>query len=289
MVDAISFNKMVPDASQQLSQPETKHRLDEVPEMEVHYCAPTVLGYSFASKRWGRLLVENFSEIIWDTNAFMHLVLSEQKKSLINGLVFADRTEMIADVVACKGGGSIVLLHGKPGTGKTLTAEAAAERAKKPLLVISGAELGQGAPELEKHLENLLEIASDWDAILLIDEAEVYLEARTPGTVDRNAMVSVFLRLLEYHQQVIFLTSNHVSRLDDAFRSRISVAIQYPDLGRTAQVEIWSRFLKMAGVAIVDDGELVKGSASITKLEIEKLAEKNMNGRYVKSVLENRD
>ena len=36
------------------------------------------------------------------------------------------------------------------------------------------------------------------------------LEKRTENDVKRNAMVGIFLRLLEYHQGVLFLTTNRV-------------------------------------------------------------------------------
>ena len=38
-----------------------------------------------------------------------------------------------ADIIEGKGNGLIILLHGGPGTGKTLTAESVAELAEKPL------------------------------------------------------------------------------------------------------------------------------------------------------------
>jgi AAA+ superfamily predicted ATPase len=278
MVDCVSFKKMVPNHWNQLSAPHPTHILEGIPDNEVHLCAPTVLGYSFASKKWGRLDAGRFTEIVWNTNAFDHLVLAEEKKTLIKSLVYADRNEMITDVVSGKAGGSIVILHGKPGTGKTLTAEAAAEKGKKPLMVVSAAELASKASDLEDYLGNILEVCEYWDAILLIDEAEAYLEARSLGDVKRNAMVSVFLRLLEYHQQVIFLTTNHIARIDPAFKSRISVAIQYPELDTDAKETIWSRFLKMAGVQIV--GTPI-GGQSITKTELGELAGKKMNGRYI--------
>jgi SpoVK/Ycf46/Vps4 family AAA+-type ATPase len=281
MVDCKSFTKMVPMAWNQIvQQPHKSLILEEVPQDELHLCAPTVCGYSFASKKWGRFLTDKFTEIKWHENAFDHLVLSAEKKSLVESLVLADREATISDVISSKFGGFIVILYGKPGTGKTLTAEAAAERAKKPLYVLSAAELGTKSAALEHTLRNVLETCKMWDAILLIDEAEVYLEARSLGQLDRNAMVSAFLRVLEYHQQVIFLTTNHITRLDTAFKSRVSVAIKYPDLDHSAQEEIWTRFLKMAGVKICESETRCEGEASLTKAQLAELAGANMNGRY---------
>jgi SpoVK/Ycf46/Vps4 family AAA+-type ATPase len=277
MVDCASFKKMVPNHASLLSPPLVTHQLDGIPDTDIHLCAPTVFGYSFASKKWGRLDAERFTEIVWNTAAFDHLVLEEEKKLLIKSLVCADRTEMITDVVSGKAGGSIVILHGKPGTGKTLTAEAAAEKGKRPLMVVSAAELANRASDLEEYLSSILEICEDWGAVLLIDEAEAYLETRSFGDVRRNAMVSVFLRLLEYHQQVIFLTTNHITRIDPAFKSRISVAIKYPELDENARESIWTRFLEMAGVQIHD----TPGPQSFTKAELAELVKKKMNGRLL--------
>jgi hypothetical protein len=47
--------------------------------------------------------------------------------------------------------------------------------------------------------------------VLLIDEADVFLEKRTLTDVHRNALVSVFLRLLEYYEGILFLTTNRVA------------------------------------------------------------------------------
>jgi len=286
MVDCLTYAKAVPGAQQNLIEPHHTQILDNVPSTELHFCAPTVIGFSLANKTWGRLVVDQLTEIVWESDAFAHLVLFEEKKSLVKSLVNADQKEMIKDVISCKSGGFLVVLHGKPGTGKTLTAEAAAEKARKPLVVASAAELGvsgnslppPGTSYASNSLHNILALCKTWDAILLIDEAEVYLEARSLGDVHRNATVSNFLRQLEYHQQVIFLTTNHISRLDAAFKSRIAVAIRYPDLDADAQEEIWSRFLTLAGIQIVEDENRVEGS--ITKTELGKLSTRQMNGRY---------
>jgi SpoVK/Ycf46/Vps4 family AAA+-type ATPase len=279
MVDCKSYTKLVPQAwCEVIVQPDPTLVLKDVPEDELHLCAPTVCGYSFTAKKWGRFVADQLKPIQWEKEAFGHLVLSEEKKSLVQSIVFANRSAIVSDVISAKAGGFVVILHGEPGTGKTLTAEAAAETAEKPLMVLSAGELGGRPAEVEINLQNILEVCKVWDAILLINEAEVYLEARSLGDIERNGMVSAFLRVLEYHQQVIFLTTNHIDRLDIAFKSRVSVAIKYPNLDHEARREIWKRFLKLSGVSIC--GSKKDGETAITKRDLLQLAEMNVNGRY---------
>jgi len=108
---------------------------------------------------------------------------------------------------------------------------------------VSMGELRQDAGTLEKLLGQILEMSSLGDAVLLLDEADMFLEARSLREIHRNAMVAVFLRLLEYHQQIMFLTTNRITTVDEAFKSRISAAIRYKDLEKEAHKPIWENFL----------------------------------------------
>ena len=67
------------------------------------------------------------------------------------------------------------MLHGPPGTGKTLTAEGIAELLKRPLYMVSTGELGTRSDQLEIELNKILDVAHSWGAVLLLDEADVFL------------------------------------------------------------------------------------------------------------------
>lgn len=84
----------------------------------------------------------------------------------------------IDDVVQGKGKGLVSVLHGPPGTGKTLTAEGISELLKCPLYMVSAGELGTDPAKLEYELQKILDIAHSWGAVLLLDEADVFLEKR---------------------------------------------------------------------------------------------------------------
>lgn len=123
------------------------------------------------------------------------------------------------DIIRGKGKGLIGLLGGSPGCGKTLTAEAVAEVTHKPLYVVSAGELGTTPEHVEARLLRALQLAQTWDAVLLLDEADVFLQQRSTLDITRNSLVAIFLRQLEYYKGIMILTTNMVQNCDGAFES----------------------------------------------------------------------
>lgn len=231
----------------------------------------SVFGFSFNTKQWGRMLTSGVRNIEWRNDAFDSLVMDVEKKNMIKALVEHSQGKF-EDIVEGKGGGCIFLLHGVPGTGKTLTAETVAELLHRPLYMISVGELGTEPDALEGRLRQILELATTWNAVLLLDEADIFLEERDEQNIVRNAMVGVFLRLLEYHQGVLFLTTNRVKNIDKAFMSRISVALKFEGNDQTKREKIWINLLKAANV-------------SMSNRDIKSLAAYDINGRQIKNTI----
>ncbi|KAJ6499691.1 P-loop containing nucleoside triphosphate hydrolase protein [Mycena vitilis] len=234
-------------------------------------------GFSFAEKQWFQLFIDNFSEIEWNEASFDRLVLPEASKTLVRALVSSHlRTEesKFDDIIKGKGRGLVTVLHGSPGVGKTLTAECIAEHTRRPLYVVSSGDLGTSASHLERELTRILDLAHTWKAVLLIDEADVFLEKRTLTDVHRNALVSVFLRLLEYYEGILFLTTNRVNTFDPAFQSRIHMALKYENLEAQARKGLWKDFL----------GKL-KAGANVSEEGYDVLASYDVNGRQIKNAV----
>lgn len=252
----------------------------EFTEEELLIASPVVLGFAFSEKLWLEFSVSGISDIDWNEDAFDSLVLPDNQKSIVKALVESHTfraAQNIDDVIQGKGKGLVAVLHGPPGTGKTLTAEGIAELLKRPLYMVSAGELGTDSRTLEAELNKILDIAHSWGAVLLLDEADIFLEKRTIQDIHRNALVSIFLRLLEYFQGILFLTTNRVETFDDAFQSRIHVALRYGDLTTKAKRSVWQMFLEK-----VQAKEGVQ-TAKFTDKDFDALARHNLNGRQIKN------
>ncbi|KAK4632346.1 hypothetical protein CLAFUW4_03396 [Fulvia fulva] len=244
--------------------------------------SPVVLGFAFSEKLWLEFSLSGVHEITWNDDAFDSLVLEGDKKSTVRALVESHKfhaAHTIDDVVQGKGRGLVFVLHGPPGTGKTLTAEGISELLRCPLYIVSAGELGTDPARLEQELQKILDIAHSWGALLLLDEADVFLEKREVHDIHRNALVSIFLRLLEYFQGILFLTTNRVETFDDAFQSRIHVALRYEELTPKAKKEVWKNFInkvrRQEGAQVADFSEE----------EFTALSRHRINGRQIKNMV----
>jgi hypothetical protein len=273
---------------------------EQMTDEQLLMCSPTVLGFSFSDKLWVEFAVEHIREIVFNPGAFDSLVLPESQKTIVKALVESHsgkaankKTPGIDDIIRGKGKGLVAVLHGRPGVGKTLTAEGISEYLKKPLYMVSAGELGTDSRQLEIQLSRILDMCYSWGAVLLLDEADVFLERRSVHELQRNALVSVFLRLLEYFQGILFLTTNRVETFDEAFQSRIHIALRYNDLDRKAKRIIWKTFLDMVAteeLTLLEDASddigrkedpEAKPRQIVTGEELDVLSRRNLNGRQV--------
>ena len=196
--------------------------------------------------------VANFRQPDFQVDLIKDLALDKDANAMIKAFshhyTMQSETENTwsADFVRNKGEGQIFLLHGKPGLGKTTTAECVAELTRRPLLSLTCGDLGIEPLAIERELMRWLTLATSWEAVLLLDEADVCLESRISQDLQRNTLVSIFLRALEYYQGLLFLTTNRVGTFDDAFVSRIHVVIHYPEFANVQRGQIWEHLLQQA-------------------------------------------
>jgi hypothetical protein len=285
MVDFVMFKQFDPKAfptEPDIGIMEPPFSKMEIPLDQFFLLLPSmVFGFSMQTKRWVPLKAACIAPVEWNLGAFDNLVVDEDTKELVKALVTNQLTaEKATDLMEGKGNGLVILLHGGPGTGKTLTAESVAELAKKPLYRVACGDIGTNADAIDKHLQRVLILGRHWGCVVLLDEADVFLEERSLADMQRNALVSVFLRVLEYYDGILILTSNRVGTFDEAFKSRIQLALHYENLTRGQRRKIWANFVNRLERIEKDN---VNTESLIDHLD--ELAGHDMNGRQIRNAL----
>jgi SpoVK/Ycf46/Vps4 family AAA+-type ATPase len=138
-----------------------------------------------------------------------------------------------------------ILLHGRPGCGKTLTARALGGELSLPVLVVRfdgvvGSYLGQTAARLRE----LFRYAEAVPSVLVIDEIDALAQRRgnprDVGEVDR-VVISLLQELEHSHPRGLVVASSNIPRaLDDALWRRFDLVLGLPSPSQ-AQIRAFAR------------------------------------------------
>ena len=88
-----------------------------------------------------------------------------------------------------------------------------------------------------------------------------------------------FLRALESYDGILILTSNRVRTFDEAFRSRIQLAVHFPPLDTASRCKIWRNFLDDLCTA----DENIDIDAIVDHMD--ELSSYEMNGHQIRNAL----
>ncbi|KAH8122446.1 P-loop containing nucleoside triphosphate hydrolase protein [Trichoderma asperelloides] len=220
-------------------------------------CSSKVAGYSLDHKQWGYFRVDLTDEVVFNENAFDSLILDARQKQQIQSLVHIHGHENMKfdDIIQGKGKGLVILLYGEPGVGKTLTAES-----------------------WEKRLMATLRFSEKWNAVALLDEADVLSIQRNATDLEHNCIMSVFLRVLEYYSGILFLTANRIGVFNRAVKSHIHLAIHYPKPSRTSRQSLWNLFLSRSSE---ESTERLRANGTL-----DRIADEDLNGRQIKNTVQ---
>jgi SpoVK/Ycf46/Vps4 family AAA+-type ATPase len=142
--------------------------------------------------------------------------------------------------------GTVALLAGPSGTGKTLTAEVVAGDLGLDLFVLDlSSIMSKYIGETEKNLAGLFDAAEAGDAVLFFDEADALFGKRSAvnDAKDRYANVEVayLLQRLERHDGLVLLATNLPNNIDDAFLRRLHAVLEFAAPGPDERRAIWER------------------------------------------------
>ncbi|KAK0836827.1 hypothetical protein LTS02_018067 [Friedmanniomyces endolithicus] len=133
-------------------------------------------GFSLEDKRWLGFAVADIKDTARNGDVLTQLSLPAKQKvvhALCDAHLIRHYEYEFDDFVAGKGSGLSILLHGPPGVGKTMPAEAMSEHLQRPLYSISAGGLGTVAQTLEARVSEIFTMADRWNALLLLDEADL--------------------------------------------------------------------------------------------------------------------
>ena len=144
------------------------------------------------------------------------------------------------------GTGVNIMFAGPSGTGKTMAAEVLATETGLDLFKIDLANIvSKYIGETESNLERVFDEAQSSNAIVFFDEADALFGQRSEvsDAHDRYANVEVdyLLERMEEHDGVVVLATNLRENIDDAFRRRINVSIEFPLPDQPAREQIWKQ------------------------------------------------
>lgn len=137
-----------------------------------------------------------------------------------------------------------ILFHGEPGTGKTELAKYLAERAGTRLLVRRASDiLSKYVGDSEKHIAAMFEMAAKEGAILLLDEADSFLQERKRSQhMWEVSRVNELLTQMESFSGIFVACTNLTEYLDKAVMRRFSIKVKFDPLDEEGRLRMFERW-----------------------------------------------
>jgi ATPase family associated with various cellular activities (AAA) len=243
--------------------------MDELEDTTWHM--PFIRVFSLKHKEYVYVDVEDIKPHVFHPENKSKIVLPSKMMVALDSIFNSNQESLFGDIFHGRHGGIVVLANGPSGVGKTLTAEVFAEFQKRPLYSMEMSEIGTTVKEVEANLQRIFARAKKWNAVLLFDEADIFLSERVASDLERSAIVGIFLRLLDYYEGTFFLTTNRGEGIDKAFRSRVTLYLNYPELSTETRKTIWQHMVKAANLNIAED------------IGWDRISSETLNGRQIRN------
>ncbi|KAL8870910.1 MAG: hypothetical protein Q9174_003152 [Haloplaca sp. 1 TL-2023] len=216
-------------------------------EEQLLLCGYCVRGYSLRNKRWLNFFVDTIEDIKWKRNTcWRDVVMDREQKSLIHSVIkghLQGRKDLHSR-------GLNIALSGRTGVGKTFLVESLAEHLQAPLFQVEAADLDVDSrdPGLESPFTDVLEMCSDWNAIILYDNAQRLLHRSDDDASYSKAdpPTQVVLNGLENHSAAFFITSILPIEqcISPRLRSRLHLRLYLPFPTPAMRSKIWQNCIR---------------------------------------------
>lgn len=196
-------------------------------------------------------------EYLTPSTSLDDVVLHPSTKKLLDTIVRQVDKDVFAKLKAWgikdrrKGIDARIIFYGSPGTGKTMTAVSLAKTLKRPILSFDCSKiLSMYVGESEKNVRKIfddfkiLSKKAKVDPILLLNEADQFLSARSEGTgssADKmhNQMQNIFLEQIEQFEGILIATTNLLDNIDKAFSRRFNHKVEFKKPDRDQRERLW--------------------------------------------------
>ncbi|KAI0965880.1 P-loop containing nucleoside triphosphate hydrolase protein [Xylaria arbuscula] len=252
------------------------------------FCPSRIWAFSLVHKSWELILPQEIKQVRAQEDALSEVKIPDDYKTYLESALVKylkdEHQTNSGDTLTRMGRGFTILLHGSPGTGKTLTVECLAAKYVVPLYRITSGDLGIDVDMLKDRLQEASLRATNWKALLLLDEADLFIYSRKLNDARRNSLVSTFFHHLDDSEALLLMTANCVEKIDCEIESRLSMAIGLPEISFESQKHIWKTWIHRLGNLTPDQEEEL-----LYFVEREKTHEEGqyakMNGRQIKNCI----
>ncbi|KAH3956098.1 hypothetical protein HBH98_253140 [Parastagonospora nodorum] len=255
-------------------------------EQDLLVASPVVLGFDLSEKCWLEFSLAGLQEIEWAEHPLQSVFLPAPTKSdlrFLESLVRSHVPRAHAQALQVKQKGLNIVLHGPPGFGKTMTANALVEHLKRPRYTLRASDLGHSAASIAQALDEAIETTRTWNAILQLDAADMYLEARQAYDTHHNSAVATFLQFMERHRSVLILTTDRLEHFDPSVLGYIHFALHFESPDRKTRRLIWKHHIAQSDRALQRD---ISEASDLSELDVDMLSKRVLNGRQIAGLVQ---
>jgi len=204
---------------------------------------------------------QDIFELIDSETSLEDVVLNEKTEQTLQNLMRQMDKEVVSRLVKWgikdkkSGIDARIIFYGAAGTGKTMTAYSLAKSLKRQVLAFDCSKIlsmyvGESEKNVRKIFDTFYELSekTKTDPILLLNEADQFLGARSSGNVTgsdqmHNQMQNIFLEQIEKFRGVLIATTNLLENIDKAFSRRFDYKIEFKKPNLAQREELWSKML----------------------------------------------
>ncbi|KAF2748702.1 P-loop containing nucleoside triphosphate hydrolase protein [Sporormia fimetaria CBS 119925] len=187
-------------------------------------CPPLALGFSLVAGSWQEFRVERLYDVGTGVDTLELLTRCQPSRDIVRSLAQCSRT-----IIESKGAGTVIMLHGPPGVGKSFTAKLVSEFLQRPLYTVPCREYSSS--RLATDLPSMLQLATRWDAVVLLKNVT-------------SVKPDIISAATESFDGVLFLTVTLPDTIDQSLLTRVHLQLAYPKLSAQSRRHLWTLFIR---------------------------------------------